>query len=1113
MSKETKRMSARTTVAVALLAAGVCLLATSPTALAAAPAFKLSATSQPTNFIPGSEPVENSSLDAPMPQYSVVATNIGLARTSGPIVLTVTLPPELTPTPAPTPPVANVSGDPQPLFENLPCEISGQTVTCTDPGSLEPGQWMQMHVPVKVDANAPATLTSQASVEGGGAAEASTSIATTISEELPSFGLLSGPAGFSLATTTPDGTPATQAGSHPSQLTVDLSFPTREFFGGTKGAFPIAVSHPKDVRVTLPRGVVADPTAMPARCTEAQLNNDQRGGCPLESQVGVVLTKTTIGGGLYPYQSPLYNMIPPPGAAGELAFNAINVGIFIHLIGGVNSAGEYEIGTDTPNILARQLNPVMGAEVQLWGNPSDEVHDTMRGVPCLGAVVCSSFPVKRLDAPFLTMPSSCRSTLSTSASVDSWEEPSQQPSAAAELEDPSNGEATPTDGCNALDFAPQVEAKPTTNLSDAPTGLDFALHVPQTTKLDELATANFKDVKVTFPPGVAVNPSGAGGLGACTPAQFGLTSDVGGLPVRTDANPANCPDDAKIGSVEVSTPLLDHPLPGALYVAQPFQNPFGSLLAIYLTVYDEQTGVVSKLAGRVSPDPQTGQLTTTFEDNPELPIEDVKLRVFGGPRAALKTPLACGSHQITSEITPWSTPEGATEHLSDSFQTSVAASGSGACPGSETQAPNAPGFSAGTIAPRAGAYSPFVLKLTRPDGTQQLTGIDTTLPKGLVAKLAGTSYCSEAQIAAAKSREAPRQGALEQQSPSCPLSSEVGTVTVGAGAGITPFYAQGHAYLAGPYKGAPLSLVVITPAVAGPFDLGAVVVRVALQVNSESAQVHAVSDPLPTIREGIPLDLRSIALKMDRPDFTLNPTSCDPMAVTGQASTLVGQSATLSSPFQVGGCSALGFKPKLALSLKGGTKRSKNPALKAVLTYPKGSYANIASAQVTLPHSEFLDQSHIGTVCTRVQFAADACPAKSIYGKARAITPLLDQPLEGPVYLRSSSHELPDLVAALNGQIDVDLVGRVDTGKGGGIRNTFEATPDAPVSKFVLEMQGGKKGLLVNSENICRKPQRAIADFTAQNGKVQNTRPLIANSCKGKAKKKHKAHKPRKGSR
>jgi hypothetical protein len=299
-------------------------------------------------------------------------------------------------------------------------------------------------------------------------------------------------------------------------------------------------------------------------------------------------------------------------------------------------------------------------------------------------------------------------------------------------------------------------------------------------------------------------------------------------------------------------------------------------------------------------------------------------------------------------------------------------------------------------------------------------------------------------------------------------------------------------------------LVVITPAVAGPYDLGSVAVRNALYVNPETAEVHAVSDPLPSIREGIPLDIRSIALKLDRPNFTLNPTSCDPMAILGSASTLPGQSAALTSPFQVGGCSSLGFKPKLAITLKGPTKRTGHPAVRAVVTYPQGAYANIAKAQVTLPHSAFLDTTHIKTICTRVQFAASACPPGAIYGFAKATTPLLDKPLEGPVYLRSSSHKLPDLVMALKGQIDAVAVARVDTGKGNGIRTTFERVPDAPLSKVVLEMKGGKKGLLVNSENICSKEQKAIADFTAQNGKVLNTTPTIANGCSKKAKK-HKA--------
>jgi hypothetical protein len=1094
-SKETKKMTARMLSVV--LAASVFLLLAAPSALAAAPALKLVATSQPTTFVPGLEGILANS----GPQYNVMVTNVGSAPTSGPITITDTVPAGLT--------VVEVVGrDFYPQAGNqfpLTCNVSGQTVTCTDPEPLNPGQWAQIEVLVKVDENLSGVVINQASAFGGGAAEeASASTMTTIGESTPSFCFVPGSAGLSVASTNEDGQPATQAGSHPYGLTIDLGFPSAEtnrqpVIGGQL----YAAGHLRDLKVTLPRGVVVDPTAVPARCTEAELESekdDAEGGCPIASQVGTLSVLTSVNG-LSTLGSPLYNMVPPPGAAAELGANAGGLGIFVHVMGGVNSAGEYEIASNTSNILARALNPVIAAQAQLWGNPSDPGHDAMRGVcPSNGDRSCS-IPTERRDVPFLTMPSSCRSSLTLNGAADSWEEPNKQVSRSVELEDPL-GNPTPTDGCNALDFEPEIKAKPTTNLSDAPTGLDFNLHVPQTDKFEERATANFKDVAVTFPPGLVVNPASANGLGACSLAQIGYAPSEG--KPRFDETPAQCPDAAKIGAVEVFTPLLKDPLPGALYVAQPYRNPFGSLLAIYLAIDDPGTGVVSKLAGKVQADPITGQLTTTFDENPELPIEDVKLKVFGGPRAALKTPLPCGEYAITSRIVPWSTPEGANASPSDSFQTSVAAGGSGPCPASEAAAPKQPAFSAGTLAPQAGAYSPFLLKLSRPDGSQRLTAIDTTLPKGLAAKLAGVPYCSEAQIAQAKTREAPNQGSLELQSPSCPRASEVGTVNVGAGAGITPIYVQGRAYLAGPYKGAPLSLVIVTPAVAGPYDLGAVVNRTALYVDPESAQVHAVSDPLPSIIDGIPLDVRSIAVKMDRPTFTLNPTSCDPMAILGSATTLPGQSAPLTSPFQVGGCNALGFKPKLALSLKGATRRTGHPALKAVLTYPQGSYANVASAQVTLPHSEFLDTTHIKTICTRVQFAVKACPKASIYGFARATSPLLDQPLEGPVYLRSSSHKLPDLVIALGGQIEIDLAGRVDSVHS-ATRTRFETAPDAPVTRFVLEMQGGRKGLLVNSEDICRKPQHAVANFTGQNGKVSDTKPLIANGCKHKAKAHHRA--------
>jgi hypothetical protein len=1073
-----------------------------------APSWSIVASPYPTHFTPGAEAhTEGGSggnRDLVGPAEYILATNIGGEPTSGPYTITETLPEGLEPSLLEGGALAAYGNDAG--LRKLSCESLGQTVTCTGSQPIVPGEWVKVIVPVDVAPDLQGSVLSEAVVEGGDTTPATTVSPTTIDASPATFDFIDGPAGFAGTTTNADGSPAVQAGSHPYQLTIDLSFPT-EAIAGTLAAG----GRVKTVEANLPQGVIVNPQASPVLCTEAQLEGlfGARAGCPPASQIGTITTVTDLGGGLSPVTAPLYNMVPPPGTPASFGFEPLNaLGLYTHLSGSVRSDTDYGLSSLTREILARPLNPVFGVQATLWGNPSDASHDELRGqCSATDAAVIRPCTTERLDTAFLTMPSACsENPLLTTARAESWEEPG--------IFHERGFQAQAVSGCNALEFQPTITARPTTNLADSPTGLEFNLHQPQDEHYEGLATAALKDAKVTLPQGVSVNPSGANGLAACTEAQIGYQPSGG--EDHFSKQPQSCPAAAKIGSLEVSTPLLGQKLPGSIYIAEPYRNPFNSLLAIYLAIEDPQSGTIAKLAGRVEADPSTGQLTTTFEENPQLPLEDIDLKFFGGARAALTTPLTCGTKTTTSDLTPWSTPEGQDATPTDFFQTSVAAGGIGTCPSSEANAPNAPSFTAGTIAPEAGAYSPFVLKLARKDGTQRLTGLDTTLPKGLAAKFAGIPYCSDAQIAQAQSRSNPNQGALEKASPSCPAASEVGTVEVGAGSGPTPLYVSGHAYLAGPYKGAPLSLAIITPAVAGPFDLGAVVVRTALYIDPETAQGRAVSDPLPSILQGIPLDIRLVAVKLDRPGFTLNPTSCDPMAITGAASALTGQSAALTSPFQVGGCSALKFAPKLKISLKGGTKRHRFPALKAVLTYPKGNYANIASAQVTLPHSAFLEQGHIGTVCTRVQFAANACPKASIYGKAKAITPLFDQPLEGPVYLRSSSHELPDLVAALNGQIDVVLAGRVDTGKGGGIRNTFEAVPDAPVSKFVLEMKGGKKGLLVNSEDICRKPQRAIADFTAQNGKVSDTTPLIANSCKGKAKKKHakkgKAKKRLKGS-
>lgn len=965
------------------------------------------------------------------------------------------------------------------------------TVTCTveeslpgghEPARLLPTEAYLLEVFVSIPPTASGPLVNKVTVEGGGAGTKVAEAHNQVAEGKASAGFQEAHAEL----TGGEGEQVLGAASHPFQFT--------NFFGVNLDPAPPSSTLPfvpaggdlKDLVVELPPGLVGNPNAVP-RCTAQQFNTvhaveDELGGltavseCPDASAVGVVNVQQFEGFGLLSNRDPLYNLVPPPGMPAQLGFQ-VGLGIPVYINTKLRSDGDYGITSYLVNL--PQVKRVTAARATIWGVPAAPSHDRKRGT-CL--YTGNNCPATGADErPFLRLPSSCESPMETTLSFDNWLDPGNFIEASAD-------DGVPNE-CDRPPFDPTIEAKPTTDVADAPSGLHFDLHFPQEANDDPegRGEADLREAKVTLPPGLLVNPSSADGLAGCSVAQIGYRGLAEGRQTFSADRP-RCPDAAKVGSVEVDTPLIDHPLPGAVYLATPHENPFGSLLAIYITVDDPQSGIVVKLAGEVTPDPLTGQLTTTVKESPQTPFEDFKLDFFEGARAPLRTPATCGTHTTNAALTPWSAPEGSSTSASDSFAITKPPSG-GDCPTSPAAEPNNPSFEAGTRAPVAGSYQPFSLKLSRQDGSQELKSLDLALPPGLIGKLAGLAYCPESSLAAA----AAKSGRAEQAGPSCPSSSELGTVTVGAGAGPAPFYTKGKAYLAGPYKGAPISMAVITPAVAGPFDLGTVVVRSALQVDPETAVIHAVSDSLPTILQGIPLDVRSIALDIDRSQFTLNPTSCEPFAFAGSALSALGQGAGLSQRFQVGGCQNLPFKPKLSLRLKGGTKRGDHPALTATLKLPPGG-ANVASAQVALPHSEFLDQAHIRTICTRVQFAASACPKGAIYGFAKAWTPLLDKPLEGPVYLRSSSHELPDLVVDLNGQIHVVLHGRTDSIHG-GLRNTFEAVPDAPASKFVLTLQGGKKGLLVNSRDICATKNKATATFTAQSGLVSKFRPVLKSKC------------------
>lgn len=885
------------------------------------------------------------------------------------------------------------------------------------------------------------------------------------------FGIV--PGSFSVTARNADGTIDAQASSHPYSYTVTFSL-NADSKGKTIGEL-------RDLLINLPPGFSGDPFAV-ERCTRQQFEGNTP-DCPPNTQVGVIhVVLPELSGAVV--SGPIYNVVPPPGVAAQLGFSASGLNALQNL--SVRSAEGYGLRSTTNGIPLE----VRFVEATIWGVPADPSHDSQRGaVAAKGGGGSVSYQGPRL--PFLSLPASCAAPLETTIAVDSKADPGDFKTATTYSLD-AGGNPAALSGCGVVPFDPSVYSTPTSSAGSSASGLDFEIKLPNEGLLNPEGIVETEPVKteVTLPAGVTANPSAAAGLGACSEAQFASAS----------ATDPGCPANSKLGTLVARTPLLEEAVEGSVYLASPLTNRFGTLLSLYIVAAVPERGVVIKQAGRVDIDQATGQLTTTFDGLPPLPYSSFELKLREGPRAPLTMPLACGTYETTAKLYPFSVPDAATVRTAP-FTISSGPEGGG-CVASEAQLPNSPSFEAGTQTPLAGLYSPFVLKLSRGSGSQRFRTLNLTLPPGLAAKFAGRAECSDAQIAQAESRRNPGEGALEQQSPSCPAGSELGTVTVGAGSG-SPLYVQGQAYLAGPYKGAPFSIVAITPAIAGPFDLGVVVVRSALYVNEETAQGTVKTDPIPTILQGIPLQVRSIAISIDNGDFTLNPTSCEASTVSGEAVSTSGQVAHLQNRFQVGGCNGLEFHPRLKLQLKGATKRAGHPKLKAVVSFPhKVEEANAASIQVGLPHALFLDQGNLNKVCTRPELASRSCPANSIYGHVKAYTPLFEEPLTGPVYLGVGfGYKLPALVTELNGKVRILAHGRVDTTKQKGLRNTFEFIPDAPISRIVLEMKGGKKyGLLENSENLCRKAQHANARFVAHNGKIAQLHPKITASCSKKKK-------------
>ena len=914
------------------------------------------------------------------------------------------------------------------------------------------------------------------------------------------FGFLPGSAGFEVSATQRGDDPARLAGSHPFDISTEVNFklapesPSESGIHFTDGDL-------KSLSIDLPPGLIENPQAV-ARCSQELFHTPRVSpfaptlsgeSCPDKTQIGTIEMRTSFGGGSTRTFG-VFNLNPPPGFPSQ--FGAVPYGAPIAITPRVREAGaEYGVTLELESF-PQQLD-TYGFTLTLWGTPWSVAHDWERGnclneeEPAFSEAKCSvGSPKVSPPKAYLTLPADCSRPLTFTVSATSWQQTGQQRS---------SSESQPLQECESLGFGPAPVARLNTDRAGSPSGFDFTLQGDELGLIEPSlrASSQIKKAVIAMPEGMTVNPSIGAGLGVCAPDQYAaetLSSPPG----------AGCPNVSRIGELTVKSPLFEGEMTGGLFLAEPNnpekpgeENPFDSMVALYLVAKMPERGVMVKLAGKTIPDLRSGQLVTTFDGLPQLPYSTFNVHFRDGQRTPLATPASCGIYGTRIALSPWLDPGASTDYESQ-FQLKAGIGGA-ACP-SDTP-PFSPGAVNGTLNRAAGAYTPFYLRLSRTDEQQEITSYSATFPPGLLGKLKGVPYCPEAAIEVAQRN----RGFAETARPSCPEASKIGKSYSGYGLGSVLAYAPGNLYLAGPYGGSPFSIVAVNSATVGPFDLGVIIVRSAIRIDQRTAQVSidsSDSDPIPHILEGIPLHLRDVRVYLDRPQFTVNPTSCNPMtaisSLNGSGPSFANESddslVSVPSPFQVSSCSGLGFEPQISFLLKGGTKRGNYPALKATVR-PRPGNANIGYAQVTLPPSIFLAQNHIGTICTKPQFAAKKCPKESQYGTAKAITPLLGQPMEGPVYLRASKNTLPDLVADLNGAgVRIEVAGKIDS-KAGGMRATFDVLPDAPVSKFTMSLNGGKRGLLVNSDNLCKARPVANARMAGQSNVGTVLKPKLQVQC------------------
>jgi hypothetical protein len=987
----------------------------------------------------------------------------------------------------------------------IECELSSLSCTLREPGppfEERLAQYGAVELRIAVQVESAVGGQNEVSVSGGGAPPASLRSPLTVGEGPVPFGLQE--SSFELEEE--GGTATTQAGAHPFQLTNTLNFnqtadksPVGEVPPVRPQVLPSELA--RDVAFKLPPGLIGNPTAVP-RCTIPQFYSRPReevgteNECPDDTAIGIAVVNVnepSLAGALT-FTVPLFNLEPAPGEPARFGFYVIAGNAPVLIDTALRTGDDYGVTASVTNI--SQTASFLSSSVTFWGVPGDPRHDPVRGWRCLeedhGEIppgACAQGKAQH-PTPFLSMPTKCASTSSVAIEADSW---AQLPRGLNLL---ATHELPALDGCNRLAFNPSIELLPDGQAASTPTGLAANVRVPQEGSLNAsgLASSNIRSIAVTLPEGVKLNPAAADGLEACNEQRIGYLPATSTPPEDLHFTPALptpfCPDAAKVGTVKIKTPLLPDPLEGAVYLATPApngeggQNPFGSLVAMYIVAEDPVSGSLVKLPGRVSLNQQSGRITTTFENTPQLAFELAELHFFGGSRAPLATPAHCGTYTTNATFVPWSgiPPVGSESQ----FQILTGPNGS-PCPG---VLPFAPSLAAGTSNINAGAFTPLSTTLSREDGQQDIQAVRLHMPAGLSGVIAGVKLCPEAQANAGI----------------CGPESEIGHTIVSVGLGGDPFTVTGgQVFLTESYKGSPYGLSIVNPAKAGPFDLGKVIVRAKLDVDPHTAALTVTTDAdgpyaIPHILDGIPLQIKHVNVTIDRPNFTFNPTNCTPAAIDATLSSAEGASAPSSVPFQVTNCANLKFAPKFSVSTSGHTSKASGASLSVKLTYPKapfGTYANVARVKVALPKQLPSRLTTLQKACTAAVFDANPsnCPSTSIVGHAKVITPLLPVPLEGPAYFVSHGGEaFPDLTIVLKGYgVTVDLVGSTQI-KNGVTTSTFKATPDVPFNSFELTLPQGKYSALAANANLCKSKLTMPTEFTAQNGLLLKQQTKIAVS-------------------